>query len=77
MSARRTFATALRVLQQIRHDPRTIVLLLVVPSLLIGLMAWLFADTGTFQLVGPAMLGLFPFIVNPGQQTTEQQLPWV
>lgn len=63
MSARRTFATALRVLQQIRHDPRTIVLLLVVPSLLIGLMAWLFADTGTFQLVGPAMLGLFPFIV--------------
>lgn len=63
MSARRTFATALRVLQQIRHDPRTILLLLVVPSLLIGLMAWLFADTGTFQLVGPAMLGLFPFIV--------------
>lgn len=63
MSAHRTFATALRVLQQIRHDPRTIVLLLVVPSLLIGLMAWLFADTGTFQQVGPAMLGLFPFIV--------------
>ncbi len=23
------------------------------------------------------VLELFPFIVNPGQQTTEQQLPWV
>jgi len=51
------------VLGQIRHDPRTIGLLLVVPSLLIGLMAWLFADTEIFQQIGPALLGLFPFII--------------
>src|SRR5690606_16849349 len=34
-----------------------------VPSLLIGLMAWLFSATPVFDQVGPAMLALFPFIV--------------
>lgn len=63
MSASRTLATAARVLGQIRHDPRTVMLLLVVPSLLIGLMAWLFDDTPVFAQVGPAMLALFPFII--------------
>lgn len=63
MSPRRTLATARRVLAQIRHDPRTIGLLLVVPSVLIGLIAWIFADTGVFELVGPAMIALFPFIM--------------
>ncbi len=59
----RTVATTRRVLTQIGHDKRTIALLLVVPSLLIGLMAWLFDDTGTFEQIGPAVLGLFPFII--------------
>ena len=59
----RTLATTARVLSQIRHDPRTIGLLLIVPSLLIGLMAWLFDNTEVFQQVGPAVLGLFPFII--------------
>ncbi len=63
MNPRRTLATAGRVLTQIRHDPRTIVLLLVVPSLLIGLVAWIFSDTPVFNTVGPAMIALFPFIV--------------
>ncbi len=63
MSPRLTLATAGRVLAQIRHDPRTIALLLVVPALLIGLLAWIFDNTPVFDQVGPAMLGLFPFIV--------------
>ena len=63
MNPSRTLATAGRVLTQIRHDPRTIMLILVVPSLLIGLMAWLFDDTPVFSMVGPAMLALFPFII--------------
>ena len=63
MSLRRTLATSGRVLGQIRHDPRTVALLLIVPSLLIGLMAWLFSDTPVFDAVGPAMLALFPFII--------------
>ncbi|MEQ1735742.1 MAG: ABC transporter permease [Rhodoglobus sp.] len=61
MNLSRTFATTGRVLTQIRHDPRTVGLLLIVPSLLVGLMAWIFTDTPVFQQVGPAMLALFPF----------------
>jgi ABC-2 type transport system permease protein len=63
MTPGRTLATAGRVLTQIRHDPRTVALLLVVPSLLIGLIAWMFTDTEVFASIGPAMLALFPFIV--------------
>ncbi|RZS65682.1 ABC-2 type transport system permease protein [Agromyces ramosus] len=63
MTLVRTFSTAGRVLTQIRHDERTIGLLLVVPSLLIGLVAWIFVDTDVFQTIGPAMIALFPFIV--------------
>ena len=63
MTLVRTFSTAGRVLTQIRHDPRTVGLLLVVPSLLIGLVAWIFVDTDVFQTIGPAMIALFPFIV--------------
>jgi ABC transporter DrrB family efflux protein len=63
MNATRTLATTARVLSQIRHDPRTIGLLVVVPSLLIGLVAWIFTDTPVFDTIGPAMLALFPFIV--------------
>jgi len=63
VSISRTLLTARRVLAQIRHDSRTIGLLLVVPSLLVGLMAWLFSSTPVFDQVGPAVLALFPFIV--------------
>jgi ABC-2 type transport system permease protein len=63
VNLQRTLATAGRILTQIRHDPRTIVLLLVVPSLLIGLVAWIFSDTHTFSTIGPAMIALFPFVV--------------
>ncbi|HEY9424726.1 MAG TPA: ABC transporter permease [Microterricola sp.] len=63
MNAGRTLATTERVLTQIRHDPRTIALLLLVPTLLIGLVAWIFSDTPVFDSIGPAMIALFPFIV--------------
>lgn len=63
MNPRLTVATSRRVLEQIRHDPRTVALLLVVPSALVGLMAWIFNDPTLFDAVGPDLLGLFPFIV--------------
>ncbi|MGO4690887.1 ABC transporter permease [Glaciibacter sp. 2TAF33] len=63
MNPQRTLATTGRILTQIRHDPRTIVLLLIVPSLLVGLVAWIFSDTPVFDVIGPAILALFPFIV--------------
>jgi len=63
MTPRLTLATAGRVLRQIRHDPRTIGLLLVVPAVLVGLLAWILDETPAFDQFGPALLGLFPFIV--------------
>ncbi|MCI1017213.1 ABC transporter permease [Microbacterium sp. C5A9] len=64
MNVRRMLATAARVLGQLRHDPRSIALMLVAPSLLVGLFAWLFSDQdGVFDQFGGAILALFPFIV--------------
>ncbi len=64
MSWRITWATARRVLWQIRRDPRTIALLLVVPVVLLVLIKYLFdGREAVFQEIGAPMCGLFPFIV--------------
>ncbi len=63
MSPRLTVVTAARVLQQIRHDRRTLALLLVVPCLLMGLLAWIYGNTTVFDTIGAPLLGLFPFLV--------------
>src|SRR5687767_14587522 len=63
MNARRTLVTAARVLKQLRSDHRTIALMLVVPCVLLGLMAWIFENTPVFDRLGPALLGVFPFVV--------------
>ena len=64
MNGRWMLATAGRVLTQLRHDPRSIALMLIAPSLLVGLFAWLFSDQdGVFDQFGGAILALFPFIV--------------
>lgn len=63
MNVRRTYFTTARVLAQLRADHRTIALMLVVPCVLIGLLAWVFNDTPVFDLIGAALLGVFPFVV--------------
>ena len=63
MSPRLTVATAGRVLRQLRHDPRTLGLLLVVPCVLMGLLAWIYNQTPLFDQIGAPLLGLFPFLV--------------
>lgn len=64
MSLRITLATALRVGRQLRRDPRTLALILVVPCLLIWLLSEVFGvDSPTFDLIAVPMLGLFPFII--------------
>ena len=65
MSLRRTLAVALRVLQQVRRDPRTLVMLLALPSLLMSLLWWMFHEVpfSPFDRLGPALLAIFPFIV--------------
>jgi ABC-2 type transport system permease protein len=63
MSRRRTFATARRVLTQLRRDHRTMALLLAVPSVLIALLHWVLSGRpASFQQIGPPLLALFPFI---------------
>jgi ABC-2 type transport system permease protein len=56
-------ATAQRVLRQVRHDPRTVGLIVVVPAALVALMAWVYSGTPVFDQVGAPMLALFPFTV--------------
>jgi ABC-2 type transport system permease protein len=64
VSGRGAGATARRVLWQIRRDPRTIALLLVVPTVLLVLLRYLFDDRRpVFQQIGAPLCGLFPFIV--------------
>lgn len=63
MSARLTWATAGRVLSQVRHDPRTIAILLLLPCLLLWLISWMFSGTPVLDQFGPLLLGMFPLIV--------------
>src|SRR3954471_13355063 len=58
-----TLATARRVLAQLRHDRRTLALLIVVPCVLISLLAWIYDGTATFDNIGAPLLGVFPFVV--------------
>ncbi|MEU2033806.1 ABC transporter permease [Nocardia amamiensis] len=62
MSLRLTGWTALRVLNQLRHDRRTIGLILVVPSVLLTLLRFVFDDRpDIFDQIGLLLLGIFPF----------------
>jgi ABC-2 type transport system permease protein len=63
LSARVTFAVARRVMLQLRHDPRTVALLLVVPCALLVLVRYVLDSPQEFGRVGVPMLGLFPFIL--------------
>ncbi|MFI8437218.1 ABC transporter permease [Streptomyces sp. NPDC079020] len=59
----RTTATAARVLRQLRHDPRTVALLLLVPVLMITLLRYVFdGSPRTFDSIGASLLGIFPLI---------------
>ena len=58
------------MLRQLRHDHRTIAMMLVLPSVLLGLLYLLWKDLptlpgqpGIFDRVGLTMLGIFPFVV--------------
>jgi ABC-2 type transport system permease protein len=64
MSPRTTAAVARRVLTQVRRDHRTLAMLLVLPTLLMTLLWWMYQDAGPhFDRLGPALLAIFPFIV--------------
>lgn len=63
MSPQRLLATTLRVLRQLRHDPRTIALLVAVPGVLLVLLDVVYRERpGSFQAVGIPLFAIIPFI---------------
>lgn len=58
-----TLATAGRVLSQLRHDHRTVALIMVVPCLIVGIVAWMFDGTPVLNQFGPVLVGFFPLFV--------------
>src|SRR2546421_7401723 len=64
MSPRILFSTTRRVLTQLRHDKRTLALVVLVPVVLLTLVYYLFEkQPGVFNEIGLIMLGLFPFAI--------------
>jgi len=60
-----TFAlvTARRILTQLRHDHRTVAMLVLVPSLLMVLLRFVFNSEQAFSAAAPALLAVFPFAI--------------
>lgn len=65
MSPRTTLAVAGRVLRQMRRDHRSLVMLLLLPTLLMSVLWWMYSDRSAevFDRVAPSLLALFPFFV--------------
>ena len=64
MNPRILGATIARVLRQLKHDHRTVAMVVVVPIILLLFVHALFSDSPpTFDRIGLAMLGIFPFII--------------
>jgi len=63
MSLRITAATTGRILRQLRHDRRTVALLVVVPTLLLAVLYFMYPTGGAFDRIALIMLGVFPFVI--------------
>lgn len=63
MNAHRVLATARRVLAQLRHDPRTVALVLLVPCVLMTLLRYVYDGRArVFDAAGAPLLALFPLM---------------
>lgn len=63
MSVGAAGATAMRVLAQLRHDPRTVAMIVAVPTVILIVLRYVFdGQVATFERVAPPMLGLIPFV---------------
>ncbi|MEV8437491.1 ABC transporter permease [Actinosynnema sp. NPDC051121] len=58
-----TLATAKRIITQLRHDHRTVALMVLLPSVLLVLLRYVFNSEQMFNRTAPALLGIFPFAV--------------
>lgn len=62
MSPGITLATGRRILTQLRHDRRTVAMLLLVPALLMILLRYVLDSERAFDRTAPALLAMFPFV---------------
>ncbi|MGH3431705.1 MAG: ABC transporter permease [Thermocrispum sp.] len=58
-----TLATARRILTQLKHDHRTLVLLVLMPTFLLVLLRFVFNSERAFSAAAPALLAVFPFAI--------------
>jgi ABC-2 type transport system permease protein len=64
VTPRITSAVATRVLAQLRHDRRTLLMLVVLPCAILALLRWIYdAQPIVFDRLCPALLALIPFTV--------------
>jgi ABC-2 type transport system permease protein len=64
MSPRILASTVRRIMRQLRHDRRTIAMILLVPALLLTLLYFMFdQQEPVFDRIALVMLGIFPFVI--------------
>jgi len=64
MSIRRTLATSGRVLRQLRHDPRTLGIIMVIPCILVTILRYVFdGEKPLFNSIAPLILAIFPLLM--------------
>jgi len=64
MTVRITLSTAGRTVRQLRHDRRTVALLIVVPAVLLTILYYMYEDVPLiFDRIALTMLGIFPFVI--------------
>jgi ABC-2 type transport system permease protein len=64
MNPVRIWAVARRILSQLRHDPRTIALMILAPCLLMTILKYVYQNQSqVFQHVAGSLLGVFPMLV--------------
>jgi ABC-2 type transport system permease protein len=64
MSVGITLSTSGRIVRQLRHDRRTVALLIVVPAVLLSILYFMYEDVpAVFDRIALTMLGIFPFVI--------------
>jgi ABC-2 type transport system permease protein len=58
-----TLATARRIMSQLRHDHRTVAMMVLVPTLVMVLLFYVMDDERSFGQWAPILLCVFPFLV--------------
>lgn len=70
MNSRAFSATTIRILKQLKADPRTVAMIVLVPTILMALLYFIYQNVPAapgqlrlFDRVGVSMLGILPFVV--------------